>query len=151
MRLTPEAHDNLQEFFRVHYDDAGLVLPEIDWQKGTAAQGVTRGFRITAMTLGRRVLLDAKALRCDTDGRWWIKSRLAAHEATHVLQYQRQGWGGFLFRYLSEYAQTMQQAARWDSQSHATAYNALSAEREARELEAAYRLWRGHDEEELLP
>jgi hypothetical protein len=149
MRLAPESHDSLEAFFRAHCGDAGLVLPRIEWQVDTASHLVASAFRISAITLGRRVLVRPGAVRRDAAGRWWIGSRLAAHEAMHVLQYQRQGWAGFLYDYLGDYAARMQQAAQWNAAAHFHAYEDIRAEREAQAAEDAYARWRGRGEEEL--
>ena len=149
MRLTVASHEHLQKFFRVHYRDAGLALPLIEWDLGAGAQMVTRAGAITAMTLGKRVLTARHALRQDAAGRWWIKGRLAAHEATHVLQYQKQGWGRFLWNYLGDYAGAMQEAARWNAAAHFRSYQAINAEREAQAAEDAYALWSDKSEVEL--
>ena len=150
MRLTPESHKRLQQFFRQHYGDAELVLPLIEWDVSAAARLAVRTSGVTAMTLGTRILFDPKALREDADGRFWIRNRLAAHEATHVLQYQRMGWGRFMWNYLGDYAGQMQQAAKWNAHAHFRAYEAINAEREAQTTEDAYALWCEREEEELL-
>jgi hypothetical protein len=149
MRLTPESHQRLQLFFRQHWGERALVLPVIDWDVSAAARWVVQASGVTAMTLGTRVLLDKKALRRDAGGSYWLHSSLAAHEATHVLQYQRQGLTGFLWRYLGDYADQMRQAARWNTETHFRAYAAIGAEQEAQEIEAAYLRWAGRTEEEL--
>lgn len=149
MRFTSESHKRLQQFFRQHRGEADLILPVIEWDVSAAARLVVRTSGVTAMTLGTRVLFEPKALREDADGRFWIRSRLAAHEATHVLQYQRMGWGGFLWNYLGDYAGQMQQAAKWNAAAHFRSYQAIRAEREAQAAEDAYTNWSGRGEEEL--
>ena len=149
MRFTSESHKRLQQFFCQHRGEPDLVLPVIEWDVSAAARLVVRTSGVTAMTLGTRVLFEPKALREDADGRFWIRSSLAAHEATHVLQYQRMGWGGFLWNYLGDYAGRMQQAAKWNAAAHFRSYEAIRAEREAQAAEDAYTNWSGRDEEEL--
>jgi hypothetical protein len=151
MRLTSNSHQSLQNFFRLHFGQRDLVLPLIEWDVSVKARLVVRSSGVTAMTLGTRVLLEPKALHIDSDGRYRILSRLAAHEATHVLQYQRMGWGRFLWRYLSDYAGHMQQAAKWDAVAHFRSYEAIRAEREAQAIEEAYASCCGRDYEELQP
>lgn len=150
MRLAAESHARLQDFFRQHYDQASLSLPVINWRRDALAHGVTRLNRITAITLGRTVLVTPEAIWQDTNGSWRTSSRLAAHEATHVLQYEKQGWGRFLYGYVSEYAAAMRQATQWNKATHFQSYANLSAEREAQELEYAYYAWCGRETEEML-
>lgn len=149
MRLTVQSYQRLQDFLRQYYGDAALRLPEIDWRVGAVARGVTQLNGISAITFGCRVLLAPHAVWQDEAGAWRIAGRLVAHEATHVLQYQRQGWGRFLYGYLSEYAQAMRQATQWNAATHFQAYANLNAEREAQAVEDAYAAWCGRASEEL--
>lgn len=126
------------------------MLPVVEWDTSAKAQFIVRASGVTAMTLGGRVLLDDKALRRDAAGRRWIRSRLAAHEAMHVLQYEKLGWGRFLWRYLGDYAGRMQQAAKWNAAAHFRAYEDIRAEREAQAAEDAYAQFCENLEEELV-
>jgi hypothetical protein len=150
MRLTPESHTLLEQFYRYYWRDEKLALPWIDWDVGRAAQFVVRTSGVTAMTLGARVLLHRPAAQRDESGRWLIKSRLAAHETAHVLQYQRLGWSGFLLDYLGDYAREMRGAARWNAAAHFQSYESIKAEREAQAAEDAYIEWSGRSVEELI-
>jgi hypothetical protein len=80
-------------------------------------------------------------LRRDRCGRLCVPGWLAAHEATHVLQYERVGFVGFLLLYLKGYWRALRSQKRWNSAAHMTAYLAIKEELEAREAEIAFAAW----------
>ncbi len=96
---------------------------------GLVARFVTALARAEGITLGRRILVSARAAR-EIDAGSWRGLALLAHELAHVEQYRRLGLGGFLRRYFGEYL-----AGRRRGLSHHAAYRAISLEREARRAE----------------
>jgi len=96
---------------------------------GAIAAAAAALLHAEAFTIGRHVFLSRAAARDagsgDTAGR-----SLLAHELTHVAQYRRYGVGGFLARYLLDYA-----SARRNGLGHAEAYAGIRFEREARAAE----------------
>ena len=81
------------------------------------------------MTLFRLVLADPEVL----DSGPGSLARFVVHELVHVRQFARQGYVRFMSRYLSEYWK-----GRLRGLDHRTAYLAISAEVEAREIAARY-------------
>ena len=84
---------------------------------------------IAGMTLPRVVYLSPRSFEAALAGN---AAELLAHEAAHVGQWRRLGIPGFIFRYLSDYLR-----GRMAGLPHATAYRAISLEREARAEAAA--------------
>ncbi len=66
---------------------------------------------------------------------------LAAHEAVHVLQYERDGLVRFLISYLREYFRTLACSRRADAAARMAAYLSIPHEIEARIAELAYASW----------
>ena len=82
------------------------------------------------MTLWRLVLADPAILDEDPKRR----ARFVVHELVHVRQFTELGYLRFTARYVKEYV-----AGRLRGQNHNTAYRAISAEIEARDIAAMRR------------
>jgi len=70
---------------------------------------VTRTLKIGASTFGRRVLVSPALARRDASQRLIVPGWLVAHEAVHVLQYERAGFVGFLVSYLKGYRRALRE------------------------------------------
>jgi hypothetical protein len=138
MRLTDESHARVEQFFRAHRGDAGLVLPPLEFHGGLAARLLMWWAEMGAMTLGRRVFVRPSLFRREDDGRLTLPGWLVAHEAAHVLQYEERGFVRFLCDYLAGYWRALRGGGRWDAAGRMAAYLAIEEEREAREAEEAY-------------
>ena len=143
MRLAESSRLLLEGFFREHFADPGLELPEINLYHGRLAGFVTRRLRIGAITFGHRVLIKPK-LVTSNDGKLVAPGWLVAHEATHVLQYARQGYVRFFYLYLKDYWRALRRSKRWDAAARQAAYLAITHERQAQEVEHAYQVWSAH-------
>ena len=84
---------------------------------------------IRGVTLWRLVLADPAILDEDPKRR----ARFVVHELVHVRQFTELGYLRFTARYVKEYV-----AGRLRGQNHNTAYRAISAEIEARDIAARY-------------
>jgi hypothetical protein len=142
MKLSPAARAELEEFFREFRGEGSLRLPAVKIHAGRAASWFTGRAGIGAITLGRHVLIAPRHLRRRSGGSGAVTGRLLAHEVAHVLQAERAGLLPFLFSYLREYLNGMRRAAKWDTDAHWRAYSEISFEREAREAERAFEVWR---------
>ena len=67
-----------------------------------------------------------------------IRGWLLAQEATHVRQFQREGFLPFLYNYLREYLTFLFRVGKLNAAARHVAYEQITREREAREVEAAY-------------
>jgi hypothetical protein len=140
MKLARESHGRLEKFFREYFDDPQLVLPPIYLHRGRVARLVTKQLRVGAITIGRHILLSPDRVALD-DGNLCTKGWLVAHEATHVLQYEREGYVRFFFKYFYNYWRALHGGGKWDGEARMNAYLAIEAERIAHEVERAYQVW----------
>lgn len=143
MRLSKESHSHIEQFFRAHWGDPGLVLPRIRLHGGLFARLLMLGSAtMGTLTLGRHVFVRSGLLRKDAAGRVTLPGWLIVHEAAHVLQYAERGCVRFLAGYLGGFWRALQGGGRWDAAGRMAAYRALEEEREAHkaeEADAAYR------------
>lgn len=103
---------------------------------------LTKVLRIGAITVGHRIFVSPKfSTRNERTGQIHLPGWLVAHEAVHVLQYQREGILRFLANYLREYVQTLIKARRFGAGARTAAYYAISHEVEAHIAEQAYHRW----------
>lgn len=77
----------------------------------------------------------------DAGGSLSTKGWLVAHEAMHVLQYEREGHVRFLLRYFYGYWRALRGSGKWNREARMHAYLAIEAERIAHEVERAYQEW----------
>jgi hypothetical protein len=147
MRLAAESQQLIETFLRERFHLSTLKLPSIFLYHGRVAAWLTRTFKIGAITFGRHVFVAPKMVTRDESGRLKIPGWLVAHEATHVWQYERAGFFGFLFSYLRGYWRALRAQQVWGGAAHMAAYLAIEEECDARESEAAYDAWvaRGED------
>ena len=78
-------------------------------------------------------------------GRWRFGQEIAPlepHEAAHVRQFQAAGMLPFVFGYAREYLTFLARGGKFDARARMEAYEQITREREAREVEAAYLAWR---------
>ena len=141
MKLAAQSQEQIERFLREHFGDPGLRLPPIRIYCGPFAHLVTAALRIGAITFGRLILVSPGLVRRRADGRVYAPGWLIAHEATHVWQYRRHGFVGFLTRYLRNYWRALRGCGRWDRAARLAAYLAIEEECAAREAEEAYRAW----------
>lgn len=141
MLLAAESHEHLEGFLREYFHDAGLRLPPLYFYRSRLLGWIARAFRLGAITFGRRIFVLPDYVGRDAQGRLTIPGRLAAHEATHVLQYERAGFAGFLVLYMRGYWRALRAQKGWNSAAREAAYRAIMAEAEAYEAEKAYASW----------
>jgi hypothetical protein len=140
MKLARESHQRLEKFFREYFDDPQLRLPPVYLHRGRFARLVTKQLRIGAITFGRHIFLSPDRVT-EAGGDLSAKGWLVAHEATHVLQYEREGYVRFFYKYLYDYWRALRGSGKWDREARMTAYLSIEAERVAHEVERAYQAW----------
>jgi len=138
MRLSGESHREVEEFFRKHRSEPGLVLPQFHVHAGPFARLLTESAKVGAITFGRRVFVRPSLIKRDSDGRASVPAWLLVHEATHVLQYAERGMLRFLAGYLRGYFRGLKEEKGFDAAARTAAYMAIPEERAAREAEHAY-------------
>lgn len=146
MKLARESHERLEKFFREYFNDPQLSLPPVYLHRGRVARFITKRLRIGAITFGRHILLAPDTVM-DEGGSLSTKGWLVAHEATHVLQYEMEGFVRFLIKYLWGYWLALRGVGKWNREARMNAYLAIEAERVAHEVERAYRSWSNEEHE----
>jgi hypothetical protein len=138
MRLSVEAHREVEEFFRKHEGRPGLVLPPVYVYAGALARLLTEPARVGAITFGQRVFVRPTLIKKDSSGRASVPAWLLVHEAAHVLQYDERGFVGFLVGYLRSYVRGLKEGKGLNAAARNAAYLAIPEERAARAAERAY-------------
>lgn len=142
MKLSPEAHEEVESFLKEYKGEPGLKLPRFSIHAGVGGRVVMWFVRMSAITLGRHVFVSPPLVRKDSEERAILAGRLVVHEAVHVLQYEERGFVGFLFKYLRGYWRALRQGKSFGAAARMAAYMEIEEEREAREAERAYAGWR---------
>ena len=142
MRLAEESRARLEQFFRWYVGDEQLRLPPMFIHAGFLSHQLTRALRSAAFTIGRHVFVSQVYLERDEGGRLLIRGWLLAHEAAHVWQFQREGLLPFLYNYLREYVTFLFRNGKLNAAARRVAYEQITREQDAREVEAAYLEWR---------
>ena len=142
MRLSPEAHEEVESFLKEYMGEQGLKLPRFSVHAGAGGRVVMWFVRMSAITLGRHVFVSPPLVRKDSEERAILAGRLVVHEAVHVLQYEERGFVGFLFKYLRGYWRALWLGKSFGAAARMAAYMEIEEEREAREAEHAYAGWR---------
>lgn len=140
MKLARESHRRLEKFFREYLNDPKLLLPPIYLHRGRIARLVTKQLGTGAITFGRHILFSPDRVT-QADGDLRAEGWLVAHEATHVLQYEHEGYVRFFLKYLYGYWRALHKGRKWDGQARINAYLAIAEERAALEAEQAYKEW----------
>ncbi len=138
MKIAAESRRKIEEFFRIYFKDENLVLPEINVYCGFWARLLCRTFKINGITFGKRVFIDPAFVTINREGKIQAPFELIVHEATHVLQYAKEGFFGFLIGYLKEWFAFLREQGKRDLQTRWQAYYAIGHEAEARAAATAY-------------
>lgn len=142
MKLSAKSHRKIEAFFREEFEDDEFILPEIIFYGGKFTHIFTRLLKIEGITIGKRIFIFPENFwRSETD-KLRLGEVLAVHEITHVLQYRREGFFRFLYKYLRDYWRNLRQLKRYDAFSRSMAYFEIPFEREARTMERKYREWK---------
>jgi hypothetical protein len=142
MKLARESHQRLEKFFREYFEEPQLKLPPVYLHRGFVARLVTKQLSVGAITFGRHILLSPDRVT-EEGGTLGTRGWLVAHEVTHVLQYEREGYLRFLYRYLHNYWRALLGSGKWNREARMNAYLSIEAERVAHEVERAYQAWSG--------
>lgn len=150
MFLATNTELHLQEFFRCFTNDATLRLPPVRVHKNALAIFITGRLRIAGITIGRRILLAPSQVEarvessneCEKVREFVVSEELLVHEMMHVVQFERDGFVGFVRGYVGDYLRTLWREKRCDAATRMMAYLAIPAECEARAAAAAYTQWR---------
>ncbi len=142
MRLAPRAQAQIEEFLRAHLQDREISLPPLRVHAGPFARWATRLLRAGGFTLGRHIFIAPKLVQRDERGRLVAPGWLIAHEAMHVLQFQRMGACRLAFSYVRTYWRELWRSRSLGREARARAYFAVPEERAAYAATEAFFRWR---------
>ena len=141
MKLSRQLHHQLESFFREFFADENLRLPEIEIYCSRGANLVTKIAGVHGITLGRFVFIKPELMRRADTRRLFITKNLLAHEATHVVQYQKLGAIRFLYRYFKSYFSNLRRYKARNFEARMQAYRNIPFEIEARDGGAGFVEW----------
>jgi len=141
MKLAESSHDKLQTFFREVLGEENFKLPVVNFYAGRFSRIFTLVLKIHGITFGRRIFIMPDLISTDFENRRRLPLELAAHEIVHVLQYKKDGFAKFFYKYLSSYWKNLRAEKYWDSVARQQAYRDIPYEREARKIAAEFVVW----------
>ncbi len=141
MKLSPNSQHNLQTFFREFLSDENFRLPAVNFYAGRFSRIFTLILRVHGITFGRHIFILPDLIAKDFENHRKLSLELAAHEIVHVLQYKKEGFFRFFYKYLTSYWRNLLGKKNWNAQSRHEAYREIPFEREAREIAAAFVRW----------
>ena len=141
MKLAPKTHHQLETFFRQYFEEENLRLPQVKIYARRGAAIVTKLLKVDGITLGSRVFIDFRLIKCDEQKRLCLSKNLLSHEIAHVVQYQKSGLWGFLFRYLKDYFVILRTKKKWNSRARLESYWEIPHEIEARDAAKKFVEW----------
>ena len=109
MKLSEKSHQKIEEFFRDYLKNDEFKLPEVRFYGGKLTRFLTSAMKIEGITIGKRVYIFPENFwRCENQ-KLRLDEELVVHEITHVLQYRREGFFGFLKLYFKSYYGNLRQ------------------------------------------
>jgi hypothetical protein len=141
MKLAEISQDRLETFFREFLSDENFRLPTIKFFAGKFSRIFTFILQVHGITFGRHIFIMPDLIAKDFENRRRLSLELAAHEIAHVLQYKKEGFIGFFYKYLASYWRNLRRKNDWNAQSRHEAYREIPFEKEAREIAAEFVRW----------
>ncbi len=149
MKLADASHRKLELFFRGYLDDENLRLPPTYFYVGRFTKTLTKVISVHGITIGRRIFIKPTLLSLNQNNLPTLPEDLIAHEIAHVLQYRREGFLKFFYKYLTDFWRNLQSKKRWDAVSRHKAYLEIPFEIEARQAAARFVEWNKFQSEKV--
>lgn len=141
MKLSREIHQNIESFFRAYFKDESLQLPEVQIFVRRGAWIFSKLLVVNGITLGRFVFIRPSLIKRNRNNDLTISRNLLVHELTHTIQYQKQGFAGFLFNYFRAFYTNLRRKKKWDITSRMESYLEIPHEIEARDSAEKFVDW----------
>lgn len=138
MNLSESSVQKLENFFREYLADESFALPKIHFYTGRVSAIFTRLIKVHGITVGRHIFILPALLKPNSSNLPKLPENLVAHEIAHVLQYRRDGFFVFLYRYTRDYYRNLSREKVKDEDARARAYLNIPYEIEAREIAAEF-------------
>lgn len=94
--------------------------------------------KIQGITIGARIFILPELVSFNSKDKPRLPENLVAHEIAHVLQYKREGFFKFLYKYLRDYRNNLKKETKLDFASRHRAYLNIPFEIEAREVAESF-------------
>lgn len=141
MRLSPKTQQQFETFFRHYFDDQTLELHRVKIYARRGASLITKIIRVDGITIGRHIFIDSKLTKYDNQKRLCISKNLLSHEIAHVIQYQKSGFFGFLYKYIKDYFVILKGKKPRNAHARMESYWAIPHEIEARDAAKKFVEW----------
>ena len=132
MKLAKSSHQKLETFYREFLNDEDFQLPVINFYVGRFTRIFTSFVKVHGITFGRRIFIMPDLVELNSSHQLKLPEKLVAHEIAHTLQYEREGFLIFFYKYLKSFLANMQKKEGWDIVSRQEAYLEIPFEVEAR-------------------
>lgn len=141
MKLAKTSHQKLEMFFREYLNDEEFQLPIIQFYVGKPTNFFTAFISVHGITFGRRIFIAPNLLSLNQNNLLKLPEELVAHEITHSVQYEREGFFKFFYKYLTGFWRNLKKKKKWDVESRQDAYLEIPFEIEARAVAAKFVEW----------
>lgn len=141
MKLAQSSHQKLEMFFREYLNDESFRLPVIHFYVGKFTKIFTAIVKVHGITFGRRIYIMPTFVALNRENNLSLPEKLVAHEITHTLQYKREGFFMFFYKYLKSFSANLRNKKSWDINSRQEAYLEIPFEIEARETAEKFVEW----------
>lgn len=141
MKLAESSHQKLETFFREYLNDESFRLPVIHFYIGNFTRIFTAIIKVHGITFGRRIYIMPSFVALNRFNHLKLPESLVAHEITHTLQYRREGFLMFFYKYLTSFWRNLRKRKSWDIVSRQKAYLEIPFEIEAREVAEKFVEW----------
>lgn len=141
MKLAETSHRKLESFFREYLNEENFRLPVIHFYIGKPTNFLTALISVHGITFGRRIFIAPKFLSLNQNKLLKLPEELVVHEITHALQYKREGFVRFFYKYLTSFWRNLKKKEKWDGDSRQEAYLDIPFEIEARAAAAKFVKW----------
>ena len=141
--MAESSHRKLESFFREYLDDKSFRLPSINIYAGNFTRLLTQTIKVAGITFDRSIFVLPELLSVNEKNQLKLSEELVAHEIAHVLQYRREGFLRFLYKYLRDYRANLRKMKKRDIDSRRRAYLEIPFEIEAREVARKFVEWNG--------
>ncbi len=142
MRLAESSHSKIEEFYCEFLNDINFKLPAIHFYAGRFTHLFTTLISVNGITFGRRIFIFPEFLSINQSNKLKLPDELVVHEIAHVLQYRREGFVKFFYKYMRDYWRNLRKRKSWNSHARQLAYLEIPFEIEARNAEEKFLEWK---------
>ncbi len=147
MKLAESSHRKIEEFYREFLDEKDFKLPVIHFYAGKFTHTFTKLLSVNGITFGRRIFIFPQFISLNQNQNPKLPELLVVHEIAHVLQYRREGFIKFFYKYFGDYWKNLRKKKKWNQLARQQAYFEIPFEVEARKAADKYLEWKEKNQE----